>query len=1109
MFCAISVFAQLPTGTILGVIRDPTGALLPGASLTVRNAGTGVTRTVVTDETGAYRVPALAVGRYDITAELPGFKTSVQRGVELEVTQEAVVNLTLEVGTTSQRVEVVAEAAQVETTTSSLGGLVNESKISQLPLNGRNFIDLSLMQTGVSWQPQTSSSPPAGTGGTKFSSNGAPTTSNYYMLDGASIANIFGQSPTSIAGTTLGLGGIKEYKVITNTFSAEYGMTMGSQMVIVSKGGSNEFHGELFEYLRNSAMDARNFFDTTISSGGRRLPQFQRNNFGGAFGGPIKKDKTFFWGVFEGLQQRNGVTSVSNDLGAGCHGTLGTVVWNGLDTRPAGSAGPCPQLGPNPAGPNTNAVVIGSASPAVVPLVNAYPLPTDSTNPLNPTYSFSFTSPTSEKYFQMRIDHNFSEKNTFFGRYTIDDATQTNPRPFNLWKDDDWATRNQSMTLSETHIVSPTLLNTVRLSGSRQGLFTYATPAAAISGSQFVFIPRRLPGTISITGLTNIGGDTCSPSKEPQDVITASDDIFYTRGRHSFKLGTLINYYQQHILLSCGTSGTLAFASVANLLRGIPRSLSARTQNSEENGFFTFKTYGFYIQDDVRAAPRLTLNLGLRYEFRTDPVARDSRSSALRNLLTDKDPTIGPPTKNPSLSNIGPRLGLAWDVRGNGKMSVRSGFAVLYDLAQFGLALANTVSGAPPFVTQFTISNPGSFTVPWPAAAANTANALFSEWNGKQSKMLQYNLSIQQQLPFSTLLTVAYTGSRGQNLPTKWDQNFPQAPIHGVVTNGIGCDGAAAPGHLPNGWPCLAPVVATCAQIIPSCRPNPNWGTLAILANRSKLWYDSLQIELNKRFSRGLQFQSAYTLSKGFDLSQGSTGDATDFNHLDEALPYFSMKGRTQYDARHIWRFNTLYRIPSLRSQNVAAKALDGWWIGTIVALQTGYPFTPTIGGNRSTYGAAIGASATGTDRPDLVTTPATLNVAGATNNFVPYDPQKVITGNPKQWFNPFMFMVPRMGYFGTAPRNFLDGPGLSNVDFSLNKDTRVKRLGEQGQIQFRAEVFNLFNHPNFATPNTTVFAGNGPAAGGVVEAPLANAGQILSTRTRSRQIQLALKMLF
>jgi hypothetical protein len=1106
---AVLAFAQLPTGTILGVVRDATGAVLPGSSVTLRNANTGATRTTVSDEAGAYRVPALPVGRYDITVELPGFNTALQRGVELAVTQEAVVNFTLQVGATTQQVEVSAEAVQVDTTSSSLGGLVNETKISELPLNGRNFIDLSLMQTGVTWQPETSGSPPAGTGGTKFSSNGAPITSNNFMLDGAIVSNLFGQNPISIAGTTLGLGGIREYKVITNAFSAEYGMTMGSQMVIVSKGGSNQFHGELFEYLRNSALDARNYFDTPASSGGRRLPPFRRNNFGGAFGGPIKENKTFFWAVYEGLQQRNGRTILSNDLGAGCHGGLRTEVWNGLGTQPAGSVGPCPQLGVNPAGPNTNSVVIGSVSPAVVPLVNAFPLPTDSSNPLNPTYTFPFTSPTSENYFQIRVDHNFSQNNTFFGRYTIDDAKQTNPRPFNLWKDDNWRTRNQSMTLSQTHVFSPTLLNTARLSASRQALFTFATPAPAVSGPQFIFIPGRLPGQISVTGLTNIAGDTCSPSKEPQDVITGSDDVFYTRGRHSFKFGTLINYYQQHILLSCANSGTASFASIANFLRGVPRSLSARTEKSEENSFFTFKTFGFYVQDDVRATSRLTLNIGLRYEFRTDPIARRNRSSAIRNILTDKEATIGPPTQNPSLRNFSPRLGFAWDVRGNGKTAVRAGFGLVYDLAQFGLALANTVSGAPPFVTQFTISNPGSFTVPWTGTTANTANALFSEWNAKQPRMMQYNLAVQEQLPFSTVLTVAYAGSRGYNLQTKWDQNFPQAPIHGVVTNGIGCDGAAAPANIPNGSPCLAPAVAACATVIPSCRPNPNWGTLAILANRSKSWYDSLQVGVDKRLSRGLQFQSSYTWSKGFDLSQGSTGDATDFNHLDEALPFFSMKGRTQYDARHNWRFNVLYHVPTWRSENFVAKILDGWWVSSIVALQTGYPFTPTIGGNRSTYGAAIGASATAQDRPDLVTAPSTLTVAGTTYNFVPYDPKNVITKNPKQWFNPLMFMDPRNGYFGTAPRNFLTGPGLSNVDFSLNRDIRLKALGEQGAVQFRAEFFNLFNHPNFGTPNATVFTGSGPATGGAVEAPLASAGQILSTRTRSRQIQLALKIVF
>ena len=1091
------VLAQLPTGTILGLVKDNSDAFIPGATVTVRNTATGATRTATTGEDGAYRLPALLVGTYDVTAELNGFTTSLRRGVTLDVAQEAVVNFTLQVGAASQQLEVVADAAQVETTNSSLGSVINETKVSDLPLNGRNFIDLTLLQTGVAWQPESSANPPAGTGGTKFSSNGAPISSNNYMLDGAQINNIFGQSPTSIVGTTLGVGGIREFKVITDTFSAEYGLTMGSQVVLVSKGGSNRFHGELFEYLRNSVMDARNYFDQTPSAlGGKRLPPFKRNNFGGSFGGPIKTDKTFFWATYEGLTQRNSITTVSNDLGAGCHGSPGQVITNTA----------CPQLGAA-----TPSIVLGSVSPAVVPLVNAYPVPTDSSNQLNPLYSFTFTAPATENYFQIRGDHNFSDKNTFFTRYTFDDASRTNPRPFNLWKDDNWGTRNQSMTLSETRVFSPTLLNTVRLSASRQALTTTATPAAQINNSNFVFLPGRLPGQIAVGGLTTIQGDTCSPSKEPQNVLTASDDVNYSRGRHSLKFGTLINYYQWHILLSCGNSGTATFANVANFLRGAPIGLSARTADSVQAGFFSFSTLGFYVQDDFRASSRLTLNLGLRYEFRTDPTSRHNQgSAALRNFLTDSQPTVGIPTQNPSYLNLSPRLGFAWDMQGNGRSSLRGGFAITYDVAQFALPLANAVSGVSPFVHQFVISNPASFSVPWDTQGAVVSNnAIFTEWDSKQPRMAQYNLSVQRQLPSQTVLTVAYAGSRGYNIPTKWDENFPQAPIQGVVTNRVGCDGATAPANVPDGSPCLAPAVARCANAFPSCRPNPAWGTLLMQANRSKLWFDSLQVALDKRLSHGLQFQSSYTFSKGLDLSQGATGDATDFNHLDEGLPFFSMKGRTLYDARHIYRLNTLYHLPNLNGPNVLGKIINGWWMGALVALQTGSPFTPTIGGNRSTYGAAVGASSTSADRPDLATTitPGTGTAAGLT--FVPFDKNKVITGNPKQWFNPLMFMSPRDGYFGTAPRNFLDGPGLEDVDFSMNKDTRLTALGEQGALQFRAEIFNLFNHPNFAQPNTAVFSGTGPAVGGAVEAPLANAGQILRTRTRSRQIQLALKIIF
>jgi hypothetical protein len=1103
--CAL---AQLGTGTILGTVKDATGAVLPGVSVTLRNVDTGATRTAVTSEAGAYRIPALTVGRYDITAELQGFNTSVQRGVDLEVAQEAAVNFTLAVGATAQQLEVLAEAAQVDTTTSSLGGLVSESRISELPLNGRNYIDLSLMQTGVTKQLNTA--PVAGTAGTTFSSNGAPIISNMFLLDGAFIANLFGASPVSIVGTTLGVDGIKEFRIIANSLSADYGMVMGSQMVMVSKGGTNDFHGDAFEYLRNGALDARNYFDKldtanvngfgtnkSLAYPGKRIPPYQRNDFGGAFGGPIRKDKTFFFGVYEEVRQRLGTTNVNSGLAARCKGPLGAVITNTT----------CPQLGAIPS------VTIGSISPSVVPLINALP----SANLPNNQYTFPYISPTTEHYFQVRLDHNFSDKNTFFGRYTIDDASVTSIRAFGLYTDP-WSSRVQSSTLSENHIFSPALLNTARFSATRNNLTTATVPAPNFSGPNFVFIPGQLPGAVNVAGLTSYGGEGCNPSGEPQDVFTASDDVFYSRGRNSFKFGALANFFQLHTFFSCTKAGSISFGNIGDFLQGKPTSYTGKFPTSVLDNFATYNTLGLYVHDDIRAAPRVTVNVGLRYEFRTDVNIRHHKGLALRNVKTDAALTVGgPPLQNPSLRNFSPRLGVAWDIRGNGRTAVRSGVALLYDVVgNLGSALVGSTN-TQPTLTTFLVPSPGSFTVPFaiPPPAGTAPSLGLIDWNARQSKMLQYNLSLQQQLPFDSIVSLTYAGSRGYNIPTVQDQNYVPAPIHGFVKNGIGCDGNAAPGNVPDGWPCFAPQVARCGNVVPSCRVNPNWTSVTLRTNQSESWYNSLQLEVNKRLSRGLQLQSAYTFSNSLDLGQniaanlggGNGGGGPELTMEDPTLPFFNVKQPSAFDAKHNWRFNLLYHLPNVTAQNIAGKFLNGWWVSSIYSYQTGYPFMPSVGNNRAAYGAA--GAGNGPGRADYVTTSQSAMIGAKTYNFVPYDPKKAIIGDPNQWFNPLMFMVPRMGYFGTVARGVLRGPGLKDLDFALNKDTRLKSLGEQGTLQLRVEVFNLLNHPNFNFPNVVAFAGTGPAIGGPVEAPLPTAGQITQTATTSRQIQLALKLLF
>ncbi len=461
---ALTAAAQQNTGTILGLVKDSSGAVVPGASIIILNEETSLTRTVTTGENGAFRAPALPVGRYTVRVELAGFRPQAQRGLILEVAQELVVSPTLEVGAvTQEEVVVSAEAPLVNITSSALGTVVNEQSMSNLPLNGRNYVDLTMLQPGVSQQTLATTGGGATASGTWFSANGAPVRSNNFTLDGAPMTNAAAAATASEAGTTLGVDGIREYKVVTSAFSAEYGMVMGSQTVMVSKNGTNLWHGDVFEYVRNSAMDARNFFDYQTTSRGRRLPLFQRNNFGGSFGGPIRKDKTFFYGVYEGLRQNLGVSILDNVLPAACHQLVNRGTNNTTLANPAACA---PTL--------TSSSVV----PQVIqPFLDLYPLPNLSVN----QFTFPSSSKQREDYGQIRVDHNFSAADTFFSRYSIDDDDLNNATN-NIRALASGAafpgirtlgtSRSQSATVSEGRVFSPALLNTARLSFSRTNFGT-------------------------------------------------------------------------------------------------------------------------------------------------------------------------------------------------------------------------------------------------------------------------------------------------------------------------------------------------------------------------------------------------------------------------------------------------------------------------------------------------------------------------------------------------------------------------------------------------------------------------------------------------------------
>jgi hypothetical protein len=1220
---AISVFAQSNIGTILGTVKDTSGGVMAGATATALNTETGASRTTTTRDDGAYRFSALPVGHYDMKVERDGFKTSTRKNVVLDVSGEVVLNFALEVGASAVQVEVTGEAPVVNTTSGSLGGLVNEEKLAELPLNGRDYLDLTLLQPGVS---QTSSvvNLGGGTQGVIYSSNGAPIRSNNFLLDGAPMQNIFGFNAASASGSTLGLDGIREYKVITSAFPAEYGMTMGSQMTIVSKGGSNTFHGDAFEYIRNRVMDARNFFDIsqatcqTNNPGANcpRSPVYQRNNFGAAFGGPIKKDKTFFWGVYEGLRQVKGNPVLTRGISAQC-------VAEGLSAT-AGNV-TIPGNGPKTYTVLGNHVIDSACDPALPANGSGNITVSSITQPYLALYdpadsNYTQVSPTSVNYGQMRVDQNFGTNDSMFVRYTIDNAAETVPPPGNGatpygFKEfqDSWTSRDQYVSVSENHIFSPTLLNTVRLSFSRTNVPTNfivgsSATGVATNGSNVSFLGNGQPMGLIVIGaaatgggsaLTTMGPDFASPNYHLQNYWSLGDDLFYTKGKHALKFGFLGNRVQLIVGETVFGRGVVDFIGCAPFfvappfanngvgdaldcfLGNAPTLTMDATPGGIERRHFRYETYGFYGQDDWRATSKLTLNLGLRYEFNTVVSESHGLQSA---LLTPTSPTLtqGPLMRNPSLRNFSPRVGFAYDPFGKGKTAVRGAFGIYYDISTIGDTTFIEVVGNPPYRQTngfnpapagftmapgwinapaykgiFTPLNPcasntalcpGAFPAP---GATNTFTGYqpYASLGGlqyavHQPYLMQWNFSVDQQLPGGIGLTVSYVGTRGNHLWTEADENPCQptnssipsvAGIPNSSINWVNAANAACPaGYNNNAYnnnsilganqPCpsysfnssgsavVTPYGFSNGPAGPSNdgRSNCSFGSVISIETTSKSWYDGLQVTLNRKLSHGLEFQSSYTWSKELDTTNGQL--FIDGEIRTPATPLNFDKGPGVTNAAQNWRFNTLYHFGTWKSDSFAAKFVNGWWMGNIISVQSGYSMTPSD--TQENELNTLSHNNGGYERPSIVTSTNLAYAKTINPNAVVYDRNTVYTHQATQWFNPNMFTLPTKGNLPDVTRGFLVGPGLVNWDLSLNKDTKVAFLGEAGNLQFRAEIFNVVNHANLV-PNTATGNGIynncntiGNIAGTSTTPACTGAGAFFVARD-GRDIQLALKVSF
>ena len=1015
--------AQTTGAGVEGTIKDPTGGILAGTSLRLRNTRTGATWTLTTDAAGRFRAPLLPPGEYDLSISAEDFVRAgeaILERIQLTVGDDARLNLSvsMEPGTPNGQF-----VARINLTSGALSGLVDDKVIRDLPLNGRSFQQLALLQPGVT-RSLSSGNDPNGGRMPKITINGARPDMNTFLLDGTVINDVFDKTPGLVAGVLLGVDAVREFRVMINSYSAEFGRAAGGVVHAVTRSGENQFHGSAFEFLRNSRLDAKNFFDPQ----GSAIPPFKRNQFGATLGGPIRRNQTFFFGTFESLVERLGITGVTAVPDADARrGVL----------------------------PNRTLQL----HPSIPRYLELFPLPNGA--PLGggaAQYLYSVSQPTAGHLLQGRIDHRFSAKNSLFGRYTFSQGEvhrqHANKPPLGYVEE---RSRNQYLTLEHQYAHSAATLNTVRLGFNRSVQEAYNVRTANIPAS-LSFVPGEPFGFFSIAGVVNdVGGEWRLPRLDRLNNFQWEDTLVATRGRHALRLGFKGERFQYNSHYVTLLGGVLAFANLENFLQGIVQSADVVLPGQVDPDRGSRQTlWGFFAQDDVRLKSNLTVNLGLRYEFTTVPTEVNGKLANLRHI-TDTAVTLGNPWySNPSWLNVAPRVGLAWDPFGDGKTAVRAGFGLFYDpiLSKY-LFLPGSVS--PPFTQRTSIPN-----APFPNIVANLARTAQAppahavEFNLQSPYLMHYNFAIERSLPGNSSFTAAYAGSRGWHLFRTAEANL-------------------APEIEVNGQKLYQPQRG---------RRNSNFAGVWPRVTDARSFYDAFQGSVHKRLAQGVRAQISYTFSRTIDDAAGTYGQ--DFaNQNAYGLDFYDRRidhGLSPFHAKHNLTFNWTYNLPTLRQgQSWMRAALRGWQLNNITTLQSGHPFTLQMGFVRS---GNLNTGFSMNERPNLK--------PGYSGN--------PVLGGPERYWDINAFELPPANQRGNLGRNTLIGPAMAAVDASLNRSFQLR---EGWTLQFRGEIFNLPNVPNFATPSgRTTFTS---AAGAV--AP--NRGRITATTTTSRQIQFGLKLNF
>ena len=1054
-----AVFSQINGGMIKGTVYDPSGAVIPGAQLQIQHRATGIARALTSNREGFYSVPNLNPGNYEITVSASGFRP-VKGSVLVTVGAEAVfdVHLTLQ---SVEEVTTESSASTVELASSTLNAAVGGQAVRDLPLNGRDWTLLATLQPNVHTVDTQvdialGNNARANRGwGSQLLIGGNRPQQNAYRLDGVVMNDYSGGGPGGVLGLSLGVDSVQEFSVITGNATADYGRSSGGVINAITRSGANAIHGSAYEFLRNSALDARNYFDRGS------VPPFKRNQFGGSLGGPVIKNRTFFFGDYEGLRQSLATTNaVFVPSNAARRGLL---------------AGTPP--------------VTVTIDPKTAPFLALFPLPNAGESGDSGKFSFVGNTVVNEDLYTIRLDHKFSDRDSIHGTYQNDGSFSTGPDAFDFTRLDMRSSR-QLVSIEEGHF-NNRFGNFFRVGYSRS-VSRAPDSAGAIdpraADPAFGFVPGGNVGVITIPGITTFQGGVGGQSIfiYHYNSYQLYDDIYWTKGSHSLKAGVAVERIHSNNFAS-PQNGNWMFGSLDKFLRNQPNSFVGNVANADAPIYLRQTVPAVYFADDWRVLPRLTLNLGLRYEMATVPTERYDRLATLP-FITAPAPKLGEPYfHNPTLKDFAPRVGFSWDPFGSGKTAVRGGFGIYDNLPLTYDFTLLSLNSAPFFLTGTVNSGlagkfpGGAFTLLTP----QVQKTAYVQQDPGRMYVMQWNFNIQRELRWGLTATAGYSGSHGVHQPSRANDENIVLPVS----------------RLSNGtyvWPMMK-----------GTHQNPNVGTIdAIIWNGSSR-YDALQLGLTRQ-KKGLRIGASYTWSKSIDNSSSTVGGSNFNNSLVSPWIQFPQifRGLSDFDQRYNFTAHALWELPSPGGNSFTRIAGGGWQISTIFRIAAGIPFTPTIGGDPLglTNNNAFGL-------PD--------------RQFTGHCASLVNPGNPQHYIKTECFSLPLQSvatgpclpfvghgtpahpeFPGTCPnllgdsgRNVAIGPGLTNLDVSLLKDTHI---GERVTLQFRAEAFNALNHSNFRTPDRTtsqIFNSSGSR--------LDNAGALTFTSTTSRQLQFALKVIF